>query len=213
MFKLQERYPQLAAFLDGLGTIFLSNLVWVLASAPLITLPAATAGLFAATAPWSRGQTSNVFSDFLGALRRLWLASTLVLGLDLAIAGLVYADLKLVATVNIPLGWLAGGAAVLAGGVALLANLYLWPLLVTFRMPLRRILGISVRLALGHLPWSVCVAGMAALPTLLALYFPLLAVAGAFSASALLINWGTWRVIRRYVEAEELATLEPSDGD
>ncbi|MDI7276015.1 MAG: DUF624 domain-containing protein [Anaerolineae bacterium] len=209
MYRFQERYPRLAGLLDGLGMLVLSNLIWVLASAPMVTLPAATAGLFAATAPWARGHTSNLLTDFADGVRKVWLAGTLVALLDLALAALVYADLRLTATVDMPLPWVARGAALLAAAVVLLANLYLWPLLVTFRMPLRRVLSISVRLTLGHLPWSIALAALGALPILLALYAPILAVVGSFSASALLINWGAWRVIRRYVATEELATLEP----
>ncbi len=94
LYGLQERYPQLAALLDGLGTLFLANLIWVLASAPLVTLPAATAGLFAVTAAYARGQTPDLLSDFFGAIRRLWLPSTLISAFDLALAALIYADLR-----------------------------------------------------------------------------------------------------------------------
>ena len=214
MYKLHERYPRLADFLDGVSTVILANLLWILVSAPVVTLPAATAGLFGAMTPLSRGQTSVLLSDFFGAVRRRWKPSTAVFVLDLALVALFFANLSITTALEeVPLAWLTQIAVLIAGVVALLVNLYAWPLLVTFDMPLRAVLSTSLRLTLGHLFWSILIGILALLPLVLAFFLPFLLVAGAFSASSVLASWGAWRVIRRYVPEEELARLEPPSDE
>ena len=209
LFKLHERYPRLGELLDGVSTVILANLLWILASVPVVTLPAATAGLFGAMTPLARGQSSILLHDFFEAVRRRWMPSTAVFVLDLALGALFYANLSITATLEVPLAWLIQIAVLIAGVVALIANLYAWPLLVSFDMPLRSVLSTSLRLALGHLFWSILIGILALLPLVLALFIPILLVVGAFSASSVLASWGAWRIIRRYVPEEELARLEP----
>jgi uncharacterized membrane protein YesL len=211
LYKLHQRYPRLADFLDGVSSIILANLLWILVSVPIVTLPAATAGLFGAMAPLARGQTSVLLYDFFGAVRRRWMPSTAVFVLDLAIGALFYTNLSITAALETPLAWLTQIAVLIGAVVALMANLYAWPLLVSFDMPLRSVLSTSLRLALGHLFWSIFIVILALLPLVLALFIPVLLVVGAFSASSVLASWGAWRVIRRYVSEEELAGLEPPE--
>ena len=203
MYAYRERYPRLADFVDGVSTIILANLLWILLSAPVITLPAATAGLFAATAPWSRGQTSNLLSDFFGAMRRHWRTSTAVCALDLVIAGIIYVDVMFLTSADTLWAWIALTVVVLAGEVALMANLYLWPLLVTSDMSLRALLGTSVRLALGRPIRSVFLTIVALLPFALTWVQPFLLLVATFSTCTLLINWGAGKVIQQHLQERE----------
>ena len=199
MYAYRERYPRLADILDGVSTVILANLLWILLAAPVVTLPAATAGLFAATAPWSRGQSSNLFADFFGAMRRHWRVSTILVVVDLMVAGIVYVDVMFLTATDALWAWLVLIVVVLAAEVALMANLYLWPLLVTSgKMPLRALLGTSARLALGRPLWSVFLTIVALLPFALAWLQPFLLLVMTFSTSALLINWGAGRAIERH---------------
>ena len=59
-----------ADILDKATTFILVNMLWMVLAALIITLPLATAGLFATLTPWVRGQTSEPFRDFFGAMRR-----------------------------------------------------------------------------------------------------------------------------------------------
>ena len=79
--------------LDKWLTPVMANLLWAALSLPLITLPAATAALFATMFYWMYGKQPEMFSLFLGTIRRLWLKSTLVVTLDLLVGGLVIANL------------------------------------------------------------------------------------------------------------------------
>ncbi|HEX2907050.1 MAG TPA: YesL family protein, partial [Phototrophicaceae bacterium] len=59
--------------LDKWSMFILANLLWALLSIPLITFPAATAGLFATMSRWVRGKPPELFQEFFGGMRRYWL--------------------------------------------------------------------------------------------------------------------------------------------
>jgi len=91
----------------------------------------------------------------------------------------------------------------------LMANLYTWPLMVTFDLSLRNLLLNSLRLVFAHPLWSRVMLFLVAALFVLSLLLPAaVLVLASFSAAALLINWGAWRVIRPYVPENELAQLE-----
>ena len=63
-------------------TVVLANLLWSVFAVLIVTLPAATAGLFAVLAPLVRGQDAEIFATFFGTMRRQWLKSTLIMAAD-----------------------------------------------------------------------------------------------------------------------------------
>ena len=87
--RVREERDELATHIEGWATFIFSNLIWALLSLPLVTLPAATAGLFAYMSGRARGVPGELFSVFLGAMRRLWLKATLLVGLDVALGALI----------------------------------------------------------------------------------------------------------------------------
>jgi uncharacterized membrane protein YesL len=108
-----------------------------------------------------------------------------------------------------PVFWLFRSFYVFLVTAALMANIYLWPLLVLFDFPLRRLTRVSLQLAFAHIGWSLLTLGLALLPLATALFVPpLVSVMAVFSASVLIINWGAWRIIQRYATPEELASLD-----
>ena len=79
--------------LDKWLTPVMANLLWAALSLPLITLPAATAALFATMFYWMYGKQPEMFSQFLVTMRRCWLRSSLVVVLDLLVCGLIVVNL------------------------------------------------------------------------------------------------------------------------
>lgn len=202
------------AFFDRASTFVLANLLWVFASLPLVTMPAATAGLFAVLAPWVRGKHTEPFSTFFEAFRTRWRKSMVIFVADLMVVGLIGANFSIFGRMDAaqsltPLTRFSQGMTLFVGIVALMINLYLWPLLVTFDLSLRQLLDTAVRMAFGHALWSLALAVLALLPFVVSLLLPaMFGLIGTFAACALVINWGAWRVIRRYVASESLLRLE-----
>src|SRR5512145_3349267 len=197
--------------LDRWSIFILANLLWAIFSIPVITFPAATAGLFATMSLWSRGKTPELFREFFGAMRRYWITSSLIVILDLVVGGLLVVNLSIFPLMEItnPVVFLSRGVTLFVGVVLVLVNLYVWPLLVTFDLPLRQLLPIALKLGMAHPLVSLGILLLVGLPVGISLVLPVgIFVFATFSASIFLWNWGTWRVIRRYVSDDNRQKFE-----
>lgn len=207
---MRSLIPEPGSPLDRITTFVLANLLWFVFAILIIPLPAATAGLFAVLAPFVRGRDTEIFATFFGTMRRQWFKSMVILVSDVVIGILIVLNFR---TLNVmgppaPVFWLFRSIYVFLSIATLMANLYLWPLLVLFDLPLRRLVSVSLRLSFAHPVWSLFTLGLALLPLVLVVYIPpLLSVLVVFSTIALIVNWGTWRIIKKYITPEELAGL------
>lgn len=198
-------------FLDKAGTFVLANLLWVLLSIPVITVPLTTAGLFATMSRWVQGQPVEVFRDFFGGMRRHWRKASLMVLLDVLLGGFILVNLSIFQRMNPsqPLTVLSQSVTLFAAVTAIMVNLYLWPLMVTFEeLPLRRLLDTALKLVFAHPLGSVALLFMGAAPLILSLMLPGAFFALAtFSTMAFLVSWGAWRIIRRYAPEEQRSAI------
>lgn len=190
------------------STFVLLNMLWLFCSLLIITMPAATAALFATIAPWGRGQSpSEPLAKFFVAMKQYGLRATAVFLLNLLIAGAVILNLLILRQMGLGqiIATMALIVTVLVALVLVLANIYLWPLLVTLDSSLPDLLKNALKLALAHPIWGVFVAGTAVIPLLVSLLLPqAFFIAITFAATALIIYAGAWRVIRRYLDEKEI---------
>ena len=110
--------------------LMLANLLWLVSSLPLLTLPAATAGLSAVTNAWARtGRRPAVVSVFVAAARRQYLRASLVVLVDAAVAAPLVLNLLIVNSAADPGPLLLAARGVCVAGLLFLAalNVILWP--------------------------------------------------------------------------------------
>jgi len=211
--RMPSLMPEPGSLLDRILTVMLANVLWFVFAVLIITLPAATAGLFAVMAPLARNRDAEIFATFFGTMRRQWLKSTVIFLADVAIGALLVVNYQVMDALEAGriTFWLFRSVYVFVGLAALMVNLYLWPLLVLFDLRLRRLVSVSVRLAFGHPLWSLLSLGVTLLPFALAMALPILfSVLIVISVVVLLANWFAWQVIKRYATSEELAELNQS---
>ena len=167
-----------------------------------------TAALFASVAPWARGQSPyRPLLHFWTAVRRHWLQATLIGLIDLILGGLV--ALNLLSIRQMDFGQfitLLPFILTLFFAIALiLTNVYIWPLLVTLDQPLTSLIKNAVMLALGHPFWGGLVAIIALIPLGIGLVLPrFFFLTVAFAITAFITYWGAWRMIRRYLDQDDL---------
>ncbi len=213
MSTIRNQNTELFGWADRVGTFILANLLWVLLSLPIITIPLATAGLFATLAPWGRGKPSEVFRDFFSGVREHWRQAMLIGAIDLLLGGLIAVNFAIFRLMNMsqPVALLSQSINVFVGLVLVTLNLYIWPLLVTFDLPLRDLLETAVKLVFAHPVASIgmllVTLAILLVSTLLPAMFLLLA---SVSTCALFISWGVWRVVRGHIAEDERARLESS---
>ncbi len=202
--------PEPGSPLDRIATFLMANLVWGLLAVLIVPLPAATAGLFATFAPWVRSKETEFFSVFFGTMRRQWLKSTVLGVADLVVFLILYVNFRALNMMNQEdlFVWVLRSLNIFVVVTALMTNLYLWPLLVLFDLPLKRLLTVAPRLALAHPLWSLLMVVIVVALVVIGLILPLfVTVLLLFSTLALVVNWGAWRIIRKYATPEELAEL------
>lgn len=207
--------PESGSPADRVATFVLSNIFWFMLAAPIITLPAATAGLFATMAPWVRGHDVEFFSTFFGAMRRHWWKSSLIVLFDVVVGLLIYMNFTILNAMTLPIAisWMIRSVNISAALIVLLMNLYMWTLMVLFDLPLRRLWNVASRLTLVHPLWSAITLVLACLPILAGQFVPVwLNVMLTASATAFITNWGTWRIIKKYATEQELAELGIHSG-
>ncbi|MFZ5822866.1 MAG: YesL family protein [Bacillota bacterium] len=207
--KFAERNPRLWAALEKISSLVLGSLAFWLLLIPVVTAPAALAGLFATVGPLVRGGDDDWLRLFWGGFRRTF-GRALLLGLiNLAVAALLWLDIRFFWALGHPA---AKVAALLLGSVAVLAllvNLYAWPLLVWYPQPLGSLLKRSLLLAAAH-PFPA-VGGWvgAALILFLLTLLPgqLLALLPLFGPGlvATILSLAAWQVMRRYAGEEDAA--------
>ena len=209
--RLSGLIPEPGSPFDRAASLVIANLLWTFCAMLILPLPAATAGLFAVTAPLARGRDKEFFSTFFSTMRRQWLKATVVGLVDVGLGALILVNLQALAAMPLPelVLWFLRSLTTLLGLTLLLTNMYLWPLLVLFDLPLRRLVVVSVQLVLVHPLRSLLTLALGAAPLVLGMLLPLwLLAVGLVAVSALAINWGSWRVIRMRASAEELEELD-----
>lgn len=206
----QHPNAELFDLIDRAANFILANLLWVLISIPLITLPAATAGLFAATSPWARGKPVETFRDFFSGMRQYALKASLIGLVDLVIGGWVAVNFSIFRVMGAqPIGLLSQIVTLFIALMGLMINFYVWPLLVTLDLSLRNLLITSAKLVFIHPAWSVAMLVVVVILFAVSLLLPAaVMITLSFSAAALFINWGAWRIIRHYVSDSQRAELE-----
>lgn len=211
--ETQGRYDSLMEQLERWGTFVLSNLAWVLFAIPIITIPLGTVGIFQVMSMWVRGKQPEFFKDFFLAIRHLWLRAMIVGFLDAITGGLILANIQILSMMEFTSLLAIASRTVTLFGVLLLlmVNLYVWSLLVVAELSLRRILEMSFKLVFTHPFETILILIGGLLPVLLNIFLMLPVLITMFvtiSLSVLIINKGTWRVIRRYIPEGELQEYE-----
>jgi uncharacterized membrane protein YesL len=181
-----------ALFWRHLGMLVVANVLWLLLSLPIVTWPAATAGLFhlvrrVVQEELDASPRDASLSDFWDGFRQYWLRSSVLSAIDLACGGVIVVALVFYGGhTQEPLRWLVGPIG-LVGLVWITAQLYVYPLLL--QRPGSRpweIMREALMMALGY-PLS----SLSLLVTVLVLLIAAVALAGPvlfvfFSAIAML---------------------------
>jgi uncharacterized membrane protein YesL len=121
-------------FWRHLGMLVVGNILWLLLSLPIVTWPAATAGLFylvrRVVQEEMEGSPQEArLGDFWDGFRQYWLRSSVLSVIDLAGLGLIAVALVFYwGSTEEPLRWLVGPIG-LIGLAWITAQLYVYPLL------------------------------------------------------------------------------------
>lgn len=185
---------------DHVGTLVLLNLLWVLCSLPLITVPASTAGLFYVTSRMASYQEASIRDFFLGFRRYhgrglrlggLYVFAFVVLFVNMRFYGRLMGSFQWIGTV-------LGGGMIWGMVFIGLTGVYAFPLLVQTDDPVRTIIKKSILLVLDNIRYTsvLLLGGMGVL--LIGAVTGAGIVFGAVALVGLLFNTGLREVLKKY---------------
>src|SRR5690606_14266901 len=88
--------PGLRDDLEVWSSPVLANMLWVLLSIPLITMPLAFVGLLATMFHWMDDRNTRVFTHFFGTIRQTWHKAYAILLLDILVGAFLYSNLLII---------------------------------------------------------------------------------------------------------------------
>ncbi len=195
---------ELAEQAEKWGALILANILWAILSIPLITMPAATAGLFNYMSARVRGLQPDFFRVFFEGMRLYWRKATVIGLIDALVGGLVILNVSIFPYMDFradPIAFLSRSVTIFAALALLLINLYAWSLMVILpALTIRQILVNAAMFVFTHPLWSIVVLIAAVLPVVISLFLPRgMFVIATASACVLIVCMGTWRVIRQHL--------------
>lgn len=171
--------------LDLFTRVVALNLLWLLASLPLVTLFPATAAMFAVVRQWANGDETHLLRTFVrGFTGNFRQAFALQVGVSVVVAGL-YADTVLAPQFPAPARIALLAVAGVAGVLVAAALVYAFPLMAGYRLRLAAILRLSVLLAIGRPATTIRCLALGVLAGALTVVFPAapLLVSGVVAAT------------------------------
>jgi uncharacterized membrane protein YesL len=196
----------LRSHIEAYSSFVMANMLWAACSLPLVTIPAATAGMMAVMSARVRGKHGNVFEVFFDGVRTRWRPATVIGLIDFALGLLVAGNMHILGQMapdNV-MTLVSGAATLFAVVIALMANVYALGLLGLDSFRYGRILRLSFAFAFGYPAWTLAVVIAAGAAVGVSLLLP----RGIFalvtvSAVAYIVAWGSWRVLKRHLNEEE----------
>ena len=194
--------------IDAYSGFVMANLLWALLALPVVTLPLATLGLMAVMSARVRGRMgNNLFVVFFHAIRTRWRPAMIVGLIDLAAGALIALNTHSLLQMRQgePMQIVSGAVTLFGALTVLSANVYAWGILALDNIPARRTVEMSLRFAFAYPlhTFAMLIASAAVIAISLLLPRGVLVLATA-SAVAYIVAWGSWRVIRRHLTAEEV---------
>ncbi|MGJ3237133.1 MAG: DUF624 domain-containing protein [Anaerolineae bacterium] len=198
---------------DVWSSPILANLLWILVSIPLLTMPLALVGLLAVMFHWVDDRRTQVFSIFFNTIRQTWHKCYMLLALDLLVGGFLILNVLIFLEMDIT-QWLPRislGATIFTLFIFLMANILAWVLIAVWDAPFKRIVTFAIRLVFVNPFWTVITGGCAILPFLFSLVLPaavFVTVTGALAAA--IAARGTHYLMRTYLPESQYTLLDVS---
>jgi uncharacterized membrane protein YesL len=194
-------YQDIFNKLERISGFAIINVLWVISSVFIIILPAATIGVFAVIIDNVRGKNSEAFGRFFGAIRQYGIKASLIGLIDVVLFGILTLNLNLIPQMGLPapVHYPLFGITLFVCLLVLMANLYIWTLLVMYDLPLKKLIDVAITLSIAHFGWTACLLVMTSATLMMGFVLPaLISVFILFSSCAYIIAWGAWRIIEQY---------------
>lgn len=173
-------------FLEVATNLLILNLLWLICCIPVITIFPATAAMFGVMREWHRQSDTAIVQPFFRQFKINFGQSLLLELVWAAVAALLVLDYLIVSNAGDPIKFVLYLVLALFGLIYLLASVFLFPVLVTYKESWLGIIKNSLLIAISQLGITVLCIIIWALTLALILYYPIsITLAGGVSTLAL----------------------------
>lgn len=197
------------------------NLLYIFACAPIITIGPATAGLTYVLRNYSRGRPVDMFSDFFSKAKEHFWKSLLIFFIDVLFVIITISSYFLWTDSNLEIDstfrTIGIAIVIIISLFFICTNFYIFPMLVSFELPLKKIIRNSI--ILGMYKWgpnllmlifniSVIIMCIMLWPSSLSVIILL-----PFSTCCFFNNFVIFPILMKHVALPEEETNNPKDDD
>ena len=153
--------------LSRVADLLILNFLFLICCIPIVTIGASLTALHTVTMKLVRDEEGGIVKEFFRAFTSNFRQATAIHLFFLLIAGLVFVDVWFVlysVESHGAMSYILFGVAALLGVFSILMLLYVYPLLAKFENSTKRTLQLSFILAIRHLPTTILLAAIAAIP-------------------------------------------------
>ena len=155
-------------FLGRLGDMFILNILYLLCCVPVVTIGAATTGLYYTTLKMAENRESYVWKDFLKSFRQNFRQATVIWLILLAALAVLAMDFLLGGGLAPAVGSVVAVGGIVAAVFLVLEIVYVFPVLARFENSVLGTMRNALIMAIRHLPRTVVILVIHGLPLLLA---------------------------------------------
>lgn len=154
-------------FLNRMTDLFLTSLLWILFSIPIITAGAASAGFYNGAMRIHQDRSTGIWRDFWAGFRGNFKRATVLWLLQLGLTAVLIFDMWVCYAMNSSFSWFI----LTINGMLLLMliciSFFIYPLVACYDFGVKRIFREAAAIACGYLPHTICllvisIAGLAA---------------------------------------------------
>lgn len=164
MFKLDS---PLVRFLNKMADIMILNMLFIIFSIPVFTIGASFTATYYMAFKMIRNEENYIIKSFWKAFRENFVQATIMWLIMLVAAGVIVTDFRILAYSGIEFAVWMRIAVVVVTFVLLMGAVFIFPLQARFVNPVKNTIKNAFLMALSHLPTSVLLIAIYALPVLL----------------------------------------------
>lgn len=199
--------------MSKVADVVILNFLFIICSIPIVTIGPALTALHCVTMKLVRDEEGSVFKEFFQSFRLNFRQAFAIHMLFLAVAAVLFIDIYFVLYSKNDLGAMAYilfGVAAFLGVMGAMTLLYVYPVLAKFDNPTRRTLMVAFTLSIRHLPTTIALAIITAIPIVammipneIVISFMFVMLLFGFSGVAMAQASFLRKVFDRYIPAEQ----------
>lgn len=177
---------KLYATVEVISFFFLLNVLWFLMCIPIVTIFPATAAMFGVIRQWKLKGDTTIFKNFFRFFKENFKQSFIIGLVFFIFVAVIYIDIMFIGTLNPLMQKLLLGSVYLLGFIVLFTSIYLFPIMVHYKLTLIGVVKTSFLYSIRYLPTTILAFVFLALMLTMIYRFTVLSVI-SFSVMAYLI--------------------------